>query len=130
MPSPMIPADARRLSVIIVTYNSRVVLEGALPPLVAQLGDREELIIVDNGSADGTLDAVREIAPRAIVLERGRNEGFAAGANAGARAATGDLLVFLNPDAAPGPGFTDAIRLPLREAVSYTHLTLPTTPYV
>ena len=42
----------------------------------------------------------------------GRNVGFAAGVNAGARAASGDLLVILNPDAAPQPGFGEAIRRP------------------
>jgi GT2 family glycosyltransferase len=47
------------------------------------------------------------------VLELGRNAGFAAGANAGARAARGDLLLFLNPDATPAPGFVEAIRAPL-----------------
>jgi len=58
---------------------------------------------------------VRELAPAATVVETGRNSGFAAGANAGAAVAEGDLLVFLNPDATPAPGFTDAIRAPLRD---------------
>ena len=47
--------------------------------------------------------------------QTGRNAGFAAGANAGAAAATGDLLVFLNPDARPAPGFVEAIAAPLRD---------------
>ena len=45
-------------------------------------------------------------------MQSEHNAGFAAGANAGARAATGDLLVFLNPDATPAAGFVDAIRAP------------------
>ena len=100
----------RRLSVVVVTHNSRAAVAAALPALCGQLAAGDELVVVDNASADGTLDAVREIAPGATVVETGRNAGFAAAANAGARAASGDLLVFLNPDATPAPGFVDAIR--------------------
>jgi GT2 family glycosyltransferase len=45
----------------------------------------------------------------------GRNRGFAGGVNVGAEAATGDLLVILNPDAIPQPGWGEAIRRPWRE---------------
>ena len=53
--------------------------------------------------------------PAPTCSRRGRNAGFAAAANAGAAAATGDLLVFLNPDARPAPGFVEAIAAPLRD---------------
>ena len=102
----------RRLSVVIVTHNSRAAVSAALPALYEQLGAGDELVVVDNASADGTLDAVREIAPGATVVQTGRNAGFAAAANAGAQAASGDVLVFLNPDATPAPGFVEAIRAP------------------
>jgi GT2 family glycosyltransferase len=102
----------RRLSVVVVTHNSRAAVSGALPALYGQLGAGDELVVVDNASADGTLDAVREIAPRATVVQTGCNAGFAAAANAGAGAASGDVLVFLNPDATPAPGFVEAIRAP------------------
>jgi GT2 family glycosyltransferase len=101
-----------RLSVVIVTHDSRAAVTAALPALCAQLGGDDELVVVDNASADGTLAAIGEIAPGALVVRNRRNAGFAAGANAGARAASGDLLVFLNPDATPAPGFVDAIRAP------------------
>ena len=51
--------------------------------------------------------------PAAVVHRTWRNAGFAAGANAGAAAATGELLLFLNPDARPAPGFVEAIAAPL-----------------
>jgi N-acetylglucosaminyl-diphospho-decaprenol L-rhamnosyltransferase len=86
-----------------------------LPPLAAQLGEGDELIVVDNDSADGTVDAIRELALGATVIEAGANVGFPAGCNRGAAAASGELLLFLNPDAVPAPGFREAIERPLAE---------------
>ena len=120
MAQPMAPPDDMRLSIIVVTHDSRDAVEVGLPPLAEQLGPHDELVVVDNASSDGTLAVVRQIAPAAVVVETGRNAGFAGGANAGARAASGDLLVFLNPDAAPRAGFTEAIRAPLRERRGWT----------
>src|SRR4051812_26674206 len=108
----MARSGAISLSVVMVTFDSEVALMGALPPLARQLRPDDELIVVDNGSPEGRGGRVRALAPAATVLELGRNAGFAAGANAGARAARGDLLLFLNPDATPAPGFLDAIRAP------------------
>ena len=112
MPAPMSRDVSTRLSVVVVTYNSRAAVSVTLPPLCEQLGPHDELVVVDNASADGTAVAVRALAPSATVVENERNAGFAGGAAVGARAARGDLLVFLNPDAAPAPGFLDAIGRP------------------
>jgi GT2 family glycosyltransferase len=103
------------LSVLIVAYESRDDLQRTLPALLPELGDGDELIVVDNNPGDGSAEAVRELAPRARVMAMGRNTGFAGGANAGAEAASGDLLVILNPDAAPRPGFAGTIRRPWLE---------------
>jgi GT2 family glycosyltransferase len=83
-----------------------------LPDLIRELRPDDELIVVDNDSDDGTADSVRELAPGARVIEAGANLGFGAGCNLGAREARGELLVFLNPDAQPQPGFRDAIERP------------------
>ncbi len=104
------------LSVLVVAWNSREELARTLPALLPQLEDGDELIVVDNDSADGTAEAVLELAPGARILRTGANLGFAAGCNAGAAAAGGDLLVVLNPDAAPLPGFGEAIRRPWLQA--------------
>jgi GT2 family glycosyltransferase len=100
------------LSVVIVAWNSRDELARTLPALLPELAVGDELIVVDNDSGDGTPEAVASLAPAARLLQTGRNAGFAAGCNAGAAEAKGDLLVILNPDAAPMPGFGEAIRRP------------------
>ena len=105
-----------RLSVVVVTFGSAEAVTRCMPRLVEQLSEGDELIVVDNASTDATLEAVAAAAPAARVLAQPRNLGFAAGANAGAAAATGDVVLFLNPDAEPAPGFVDAIRAPALDA--------------
>jgi N-acetylglucosaminyl-diphospho-decaprenol L-rhamnosyltransferase len=90
-------------------------VRAALPPVAAQLREGDELIVVDNASADGTAEAVREMDIGATVIESGENLGFAAGCNRGAGRASGELLVFLNPDASPAEGFREGIERPLAE---------------
>jgi len=100
------------LSVLIVAWNSRDELARTLPALLPELSEGDELIVVDNDSGDGTADVVESLAPRARIVRGARNLGFAAGCNEGAGRARGELLVILNPDAAPRSGFGEAIRRP------------------
>jgi GT2 family glycosyltransferase len=90
-------------------------VRSTLAALVGQMRGADELLVVDNASADGTVDAVRELAPEAVVMETGANLGFAAACNRGAEGATGELLCFLNPDAVVQPGWREAIEAPLRD---------------
>jgi GT2 family glycosyltransferase len=108
------PSDAR-VSVIIVSYHSAEPLELTIPALLSELRPGDELVVVDNASGDATVDIVRSLAPDARLVERADNGGFAAGCNAGAEVVEGDLLVFLNPDAVPQPGWGAAIRRPLAD---------------
>lgn len=99
-------------SVIVVSYNSRSYLETCLSSICAQLGPADELIVVDNGSSDGSAELVAARFPAARLI-RGPNTGYAGGNNRGAEAATGDYLVFLNPDTITGPGAIAALLAPL-----------------
>jgi GT2 family glycosyltransferase len=100
------------LSVLIVAWNSRVELARSLPAVAAELDEGDELIVLDNDSADGTAEAAAELAPAARVVRAKHNLGFAGGVNRAAAEAGGELLVILNPDAAPRSGFGEAIRRP------------------
>jgi GT2 family glycosyltransferase len=103
------------LSVLIVAFENRDDLGKTLPALLPELGEGDELILVENKPGDGCAELVRELAPEARIVAMGGNAGFAAGVNAGAEIASGDLLVVLNPDAAPQPGLGEAIRRPWAE---------------
>jgi len=84
-------------SVVIVTYNNRDDIDACLGSLQTH-SPEAEIIVVDNLSSDGTLDHIRQHYPCVRAVSAGRNGGFGAGANSGARLATGTRLVFLNPD--------------------------------
>jgi GT2 family glycosyltransferase len=105
-----------RLSVVIVTWNEEQTIARCLPALVRELRDDDELIISDNASEDSTLAVVGELAPQAKIVQNGDNVGFPAACNSGADAATGELLVLLNPDTIVAPGWGDAIRRPAEDA--------------
>jgi GT2 family glycosyltransferase len=98
-----------------VTFNDRDAVRRSLPPLAAQLQPEDELIVVDNASADGTLDALAEAGPRVTIVREAVNHGFAGAMNIAAAHASGDLLVLLNPDVVPAPDFCTEIRRPLEE---------------
>ena len=66
--------------------------------------DGVESILVDNGS---TLQSLHPLFDKVVSLER--NEGFAKGCNEGAKAASGEILIFLNNDTIPKPGWADAL---------------------
>jgi N-acetylglucosaminyl-diphospho-decaprenol L-rhamnosyltransferase len=106
-------AAVTRLSAVVVTFNSREAVTASLPPLLRELSADDEVVVVDNASSDGTAESVRALAPAATVIENHTNEGFAAACNRGVEAASGELVVLLNPDAAVAPGFGEAIRRPL-----------------
>jgi GT2 family glycosyltransferase len=108
-------APAPGLSIIIVTFNERALVERCLPPLMEQLGDGDELIVADNCSEDGTLEAVERLAPSATVLRMDSNDGYMPACNAAAERARGDVIVTLDADVIPGEGFCDAIRRPALE---------------
>ncbi len=88
------------LSVIVVGLNARGFVDQCWAT-VKSAGARTrsmELIYVDNGSTDGTVAFVREKHPDVIILENDSNLGFCKAANQGARAATSEMLCFLNDD--------------------------------
>jgi N-acetylglucosaminyl-diphospho-decaprenol L-rhamnosyltransferase len=93
------------LSILIVTYNSRRLIDPLLTHLQQELAHLDaEVVLVDNASYDGTAQQVRAAHPWVRVIDSTTNLGFAAGNNLAARHARGRHLLLLNPDALPAPG--------------------------
>ncbi len=83
------------VDVVVVSYNSRDELRGCVDPFLAN--PDAHVIVVDNASPDGSLDAVRDLPVTAIQLPQ--NGGFATGVNVGWRAGSSRYVLILNPDA-------------------------------
>jgi GT2 family glycosyltransferase/glycosyltransferase involved in cell wall biosynthesis len=105
------PADARPrtggASVVIPNWNGRYLLERCLPSVVEALGGNpsNEIIVVDNGSSDGSTEFLHENFRSVKVLALEQNLGFGGGSNAGVRAAANDIVVLLNSDMRVAPNF-------------------------
>jgi len=61
------------LSVLIVAFGSRDDLAKTLPALLGELGEDDELIVVENKPGDGCAEVVRELAPKARIVRTGRS---------------------------------------------------------
>ena len=97
------------ISVIIPAYNAEATLGRCLAMLKKQTQPPTEIIVVDDGSTDGTADLARRYS---VLLISQANAGPAAARNAGARAACGDLLLFTDADCAPAPDWVDHMAAP------------------
>jgi GT2 family glycosyltransferase/glycosyltransferase involved in cell wall biosynthesis len=108
------------VSVVVVSWNGREHLEALLPSLEASdyRRDRLQIVCVDNGSTDGTVDWLARAHPQVTVVALAENRGFTGGNAAGVAAATGDVLVFLNNDMRVEP---DALRRLVATARDGTH---------
>ncbi|MEW6582974.1 MAG: glycosyltransferase family 2 protein [Actinomycetota bacterium] len=100
-------------SIVVVAFRNADELVPLLDRLADEMRDGDELVVVDNDPpAHGTAPVVDGHRVAARVIRSDANLGFAAGANLGARHATADAILFLNPDCVPEPGFLDAMRTP------------------
>lgn len=96
--------DAPLVSVIIPNWNTRDLLARALDAVAVSAAELpHEVIVVDNGSTDGSLELLRARYPAVRVIANDRNLGFAAANNQGLALARGAACLLLNSDAAPEP---------------------------
>lgn len=105
-----------KISIITIDYNEIDNLKRSLPSFLAQDYPSFEVIVVDNGSRDGSPAFIEANFPDVKVIAAGGNRGFSGANNLGAQHATGEYLVFINPDTTVAPdwlyGLLDALQDP------------------
>jgi len=96
------------ISVVVVNWNRKELLRACLRSLTCQRGVTFEIIVVDNGSTDGSAEmAASEFG--CAVIRNTANRGFCAANNQGIRVARGELIALLNNDAEVEPGWLAAL---------------------
>lgn len=103
------------IDVVVPTYRGAQRVHACLAAL-AEDGAPHRPIVVDDGSGDGTDQAVRAAHPGAIVIALVSNSGFPRAANAGLRASESDIVILLNDDVQVRPGFLEALAAPFADA--------------
>ena len=92
-----------KLSIVIVSYNTRDALSACLRSLSADSMPTHEVFVVDNASSDGSAAMIRDEFPRIELIENDENRGFGSANNQAIERATGDYVLFLNSDASLEP---------------------------
>lgn len=100
-------------AIVIVTWNRRDLLATCLPAALSQTYSPCEVIVVDNGSSDGTAQWLAATYPQVRLLRNERNTGFCAGNNQAFAATSAPYLALLNNDAAPEPTWLAEMIAPM-----------------
>jgi GT2 family glycosyltransferase len=101
-----------KLSVVIVCWNDQAVIHDAIRSIYETTKALDfEVIVSDNGSADGCIDGIRDAFPypNLHIVENRANVGFSRGNNAGIAIARGEYILILNPDTIVHPGALEAL---------------------
>lgn len=97
--------ESPEISAIVISFHGEKFLAECLETLKADLAEySHEIIVVDNGSTDRSLEIVKRIAPEARIVAHPTNLGFARGVNSGVEVSTGKYLWILNQDIRVRPG--------------------------
>lgn len=104
-----------KASIILLSWNGIKYLGPCLDAVFAQQYEPFEVIVVDNGSSDGSADYIAQAYPAARLIRLPENTGYSGGNNVGMRAATGEALILLNQDTQVHSGWLAALMEPLKD---------------
>lgn len=99
----------KKTTVIVPNYNGKHFLAPCLDALARQSMADFDIIVVDNGSKDGSLEMLKSEYGGVSVIEMGENTGFCRAVNAGVKAADSEYVILLNNDTVPYPDFVKAL---------------------
>lgn len=102
-------------SIIILSYNSRDDLAECIPSLMVQTYHNFEIIVVDNASADGSAEFIKNNYPNIKLIKTGENLGYPAGNNIGFKHARGEYIVVVNPDTLAEPDWLAELIRPFED---------------
>jgi GT2 family glycosyltransferase len=106
--SPVAKPDNRRASLVVLNWDGRHLLQEFLPSVVEAVrrhGGEHEILVVDNGSRDDSVEFLKAHFPAIKVVALPKNIRYTGGNNAGVQAARNDIVVFLNNDMQVDPHF-------------------------
>lgn len=103
------PKSAPGISIVIVNYNGAGFVERAVASALSGRPSAREIILVDNGSTDGSGEHIQQNFPGVRVIRFSENRGFAEGANEGYRAARYPVVAFVNSDACLPPNWPEVV---------------------
>jgi N-acetylglucosaminyl-diphospho-decaprenol L-rhamnosyltransferase len=106
-----------KISVIIVSYNTRDITERCLKSLALDNFKDKEIIVVDNASSDSSAEMISKKFPEVKLIKLDKNIGFGRGNNLGMSKAKGEYLLLLNSDAFVSPDTLEKCELFMREVV-------------
>lgn len=101
------------VSVVLPNFNGEELLKKNLPSLLAAKNNErnhiKEVIVIDDGSWDGSVKLLRSSFPQVRTIVHKVNRGFSAAVNTGARASKGDLILLINSDVLPEKDFLEGV---------------------
>lgn len=97
------------VSVVVINYNGRDLLQTCLDSVASQTYAQIETILIDNGSADSSVEFVKERYPAVKIIANSMNVGYAPAANQAIDNSSGEFIVILNNDTRADPGWIDSL---------------------
>jgi len=120
------------ISVLVVNYNGGDLLAQTLESLLRQTRAADEIIVVDNGSTDGSIDVLESRFPSVRLIRSPENVGFTGGNNLALGHSSGDLIALINSDAVADERWLESLAQTLEAepgaAVAEGKILFPTTP--
>ena len=121
------PVNTSAVTIQILNWDGKHLLEEFLPSVVSAAG-RHEILVVDNGSTDGSVDFLKSRFPQVRVLELDKNYGFSIGNNRGIDTVNTDVVVLLNNDMAVEPEFLEPLLKPFADPAVFAVASRITVP--